>query len=50
MRAKNLRECLQDNRASEAAIEVDKESVGETLGLEVREQATTEEGMTDGGE
>ena len=41
---------LREHRASEPAVEVEMEAIGETLGPEGRERATTEEWMTGGGE
>ena len=50
MRAKHLREWLWEHRSAEAMTKLEMEAVGETSGPYGRERATTEEGMTDGGE
>ena len=50
MCAEQLRERLQDHRAEEVATGMETETVDETTGPEGRSVATTDEGMTDGGE
>ena len=42
MCAEHLQECLREHRATEEAMEVETEIVGETSGPEGQEQATTE--------
>ena len=50
MHAKHLQEWLWEHRAAEVAMEVETEVVGKMSGPEGWEQATTKEGITDGGE